>query len=560
MAAANTHQGDDALGTQVPPHFVRLLERLDLVATPVVLLWGWPGTGKRRFLAWLSQGSPAKRAVRFVKGRVRDTPEAFRREYESAEVRWFLLDDWRPDSFRPLTDQLDPHQSLVVTVDRHHALDADVRQGVIGTSEVLLRETEVERLVAQRSTKHDATDFASALYRRVGGWLRPLELCIELEDASQSLEVQRDAVREFLRTEVLRALDPPARAVLERLIQAPYGVVENEILGAGKERAERAHQVDQLIEHHGLVEKRGARLLIPNALRFAYGTDVEGAEPMRVVQVPASRSGEGPADAAQASPKSAPAPSFELRLFGKPSLARREDAGRTPIHWPTRRVLYMLAYLATRPGLLAGRDELSMAVWPEASEDAVSRNFHPTVSLLRKTLEVQPQDRKRRAVLFEKGVYRLNPEFDWWIDVLEFERSVLLGRPTEGLLALGPDVHAWEEAWRLYAGPFLDGHLFDWVEGKREELQRLYLDVLRGLGEAYLEEGKVTDAEDAFRSVLNVDPIQETVHLEIMRIYASRGRRDLVRKQYERLGTLLRQELGVDPMPLTAAEYHRLMG
>ena len=44
-----------------------------------------------------------------------------------------------------------------------------------------------------------------------------------------------------------------------------------------------------------------------------------------------------------------------------------------------------------------------------------------------------------------------------------------------------------------------------------------------------------------------------------MRLYAARGRRDLVRRQYERLSLLLRTELGIEPLPETAEEYHRLM-
>jgi DNA-binding SARP family transcriptional activator len=44
-----------------------------------------------------------------------------------------------------------------------------------------------------------------------------------------------------------------------------------------------------------------------------------------------------------------------------------------------------------------------------------------------------------------------------------------------------------------------------------------------------------------------------------MRLYGQRGRRDLVRRQYDRLAGLLRQELGVEPLPETSDEYHRLM-
>jgi len=65
---------------------------------------------------------------------------------------------------------------------------------------------------------------------------------------------------------------------------------------------------------------------------------------------------------------------------------------------------------------------------------------------------------------------------------------------------------------------------------------------------------------DAYRSVLHEDPLQERVHMAIMRIYAAQGRRDLVRRQYDKLSAQLLEDLGVAPMPQTTQEYHRLMG
>jgi len=44
-----------------------------------------------------------------------------------------------------------------------------------------------------------------------------------------------------------------------------------------------------------------------------------------------------------------------------------------------------------------------------------------------------------------------------------------------------------------------------------------------------------------------------------MRIYARQGRRDLVRRQYERLTSLLREDLGVEPLAETTDAYQRLM-
>jgi DNA-binding SARP family transcriptional activator len=97
------------------------------------------------------------------------------------------------------------------------------------------------------------------------------------------------------------------------------------------------------------------------------------------------------------------------------------------------------------------------------------------------------------------------------------------------------------------------------VVGRREEYQRQYLEALRDLADLYVRLERPDEAMDCYRSVLFEDPLQERVHLAVMRLYAAQGRRDLLRRQYDRLCSLLLDELGVEPMPETTREYHRLM-
>jgi DNA-binding SARP family transcriptional activator len=82
---------------------------------------------------------------------------------------------------------------------------------------------------------------------------------------------------------------------------------------------------------------------------------------------------------------------------------------------------------------------------------------------------------------------------------------------------------------------------------------------LRDLGDLYVRLGRNADAMDAYRTVLVEDPLQERIHLAVMRLYAAQGRRDLVRRQYDNLCRILLEELGVAPLPETTREYHRLM-
>ena len=95
---------------------------------------------------------------------------------------------------------------------------------------------------------------------------------------------------------------------------------------------------------------------------------------------------------------------------------------------------------------------------------------------------------------------------------------------------------------------------------RREHYQRVYLDVLRDLGNLEMRCGQLEPALDAYRTILLEDALEEKIHVAVMQIYAAQRRRDLVRKQYDRLCALLLEELGVAPADETTREFHRLMG
>lgn len=252
---------------------------------------------------------------------------------------------------------------------------------------------------------------------------------------------------------------------------------------------------------------------------------------------------------------------YLVTLLGKPAVRLRPE-GRAPVDlvFPLERAFLVFAYLATSPGFEASRDELVEAIWAEEDEDTVEKNFHPTLSYLRRALSPVEPDRADRPLLLRRGVYRLNSRLSWNVDAVDLvrwteegHRRLRDGQPEQALVV-------WSEAWRLYTGPLLAGFDAPWIGERREALGRVYVEMLRSFGDTAERLGRLTEAMDAYRSALIEDPLQEPVHLALMRIYARQGRRDHVRRQYERLAAQLREELNVEPMPETVDTYHRLMG
>jgi len=257
------------------------------------------------------------------------------------------------------------------------------------------------------------------------------------------------------------------------------------------------------------------------------------------------------------------APGFSLTLLGTPVVRRIEPGGvEVELVWRLRRALQIVAFLALAPDQRAGKEELIEAIWPEANVEAISRNFHPTLSDARRTLA--GGDRRRRDVIvFRQGIYALNPEIRWEVDVLRFEQLIATGREQlaqaeQGESTLEAALESWMAAWRLYRGPLLVESELPWITTRRDDLRRAYLALLADVGRLSARLSQVTEALDAYRSVLIEEPYEERIHMAVMELYAQQGRRDLVRRQYMRLQDLL-QELDVEPLEEVQKCYHRLM-
>lgn len=523
------------------PHLERLLRRIELADTPLVQVWGWPGSGKSALLASFLE-SHGRSAVGLSLGELADPAET-RRSVESAHAmgaRWLVASGGPESRLTEAVRWLRPGQTLVFAAERRRDDEEVLPGSVIPPQELLLSSEEIASLWALLAGTRPGSDAIHRLQQASDGWYRPLRLALEatggagLSAATPEQLLEIPPVRHFLRHEILGPLSPEDFAAL---FSAP---AERPAVGGGW----------RLVDERGLWVEGEGRDRMPRLLAswLEHERRRRGMRSEEAFHSVTSPTGE-PEDR----------PTFILGLLGPPFAKRREAEGERDLDCRLRRSFQVLAYLACSPGLEAGREELIEAVWPTEGERTIERNFHPTLSHLRRSLEAG-QAMEVQPLLFRGGVYRLNPEIGWEIDVLDFQRLVEKGKELLGRGELAEAAETWRQAWSLYRGPFLQGHYESWVTVRREIYQRLHLEMLRDLGDLHLKLDRPDEAMDAYRSVLVEDPLQERVHVALMNLYAGQGRRDMVRRQYDRLCTLLLEELGVEPLAETTREYHRLMG
>ena len=218
-----------------------------------------------------------------------------------------------------------------------------------------------------------------------------------------------------------------------------------------------------------------------------------------------------------------------------------------------RQVRLLLAYLLLNRSRPVGREELIGALWPErapVSQDAALRTL---LSRLRSALGGSALAGRDELILsFPEPV---------WVD-LEAAGAEL----QQALQALErADARG---AWALAQVPLniasrglLPGAQAAWLEPWRRELEDVRLRALEVLGRAGLRMGgaQLTSVERSARALIEAEPYRESGYVLLIESLAARGNIAEGLRVFERLRTLLRDELGTAPSPEAIAVHQRLL-
>jgi DNA-binding SARP family transcriptional activator len=218
----------------------------------------------------------------------------------------------------------------------------------------------------------------------------------------------------------------------------------------------------------------------------------------------------------------------------------------------------LLAYLVLQRHRKHPRKLLAGLLWGDSSEEHAQAALRTTLWRLRQVLE--PEGTPRGTYLTGKTRdVGFNRASKYWLDVEIFENQItaILNCPISAMYE--DDALLLEETLALYTADLLEGFYEDWVISERERLQHLYLNGLQHLMRYYAQNGQPDKSLECGRRILQHDPLQETVHCDMMRLYAASGQRALAIRQYEMCRTSLTGELNIQPMSETQALYARLL-
>ncbi|HEX8251056.1 MAG TPA: BTAD domain-containing putative transcriptional regulator, partial [Pyrinomonadaceae bacterium] len=235
-----------------------------------------------------------------------------------------------------------------------------------------------------------------------------------------------------------------------------------------------------------------------------------------------------------------------VRMLGFVEIYRDKSKPFAADAWTTRRARDIFCYIASSRHRRVEKDVLIDTFWSDEDLASIEKNFHPTISHIRKALNSR-QALKQNFLVFRDGAYQLNPELSYSIDTEDFDRFVAEAEKAKR----DGDDQAFRQnldaAHALFRGEFMAGIYEPWAEEQRAYYREQYARILNALAKAAFKEKNWSQSVKLAQEILQDDPFREDVHRLLMRVYAAQGKRSQVKEQFENLQKLLKSELGVEP-------------
>lgn len=214
--------------------------------------------------------------------------------------------------------------------------------------------------------------------------------------------------------------------------------------------------------------------------------------------------------------------------------------------WTTRRARDIFCCIATSKHRRVAKDVLIDTFWPDDDAAAVEKNFHPTISHIRKALNSR-QAFKQNFLVFRDGAYQLNPELSYFIDAEEFERRVADAEAAKREKDDSRLRASLEAAYTLCRGEFMPGVYEPWADERRNYYAEQIARVSGALAKLSLSDHRFAEANRYAAEALKLDPYREDMHRLTMKVLAAQGRSAAVKQHFESMRALLKDELGVEP-------------
>lgn len=249
---------------------------------------------------------------------------------------------------------------------------------------------------------------------------------------------------------------------------------------------------------------------------------------------------------------------LSVELLGHVRIFRDQQNPLSADAWTTKRARDIFCFIASSKNRRVAKDVLMDLFWADEDLRTIEKNFHPTISHIRKALNAG-RTMKQNFLLFRDGAYQLNTDVRFLIDTEEFDESIAAAEKAKKEKDSEMLRDALERASKLYRGEFMEGCYDDWAEERRGYYREQNLRVLSALAKLAFSEKKWTQVQRLSEQIFADDPFREDIHRLVLRTLAAQGKAAAAKKHFETLRSSLRSELDIEPSPETRRIFKELV-
>jgi ATP/maltotriose-dependent transcriptional regulator MalT/DNA-binding SARP family transcriptional activator len=216
--------------------------------------------------------------------------------------------------------------------------------------------------------------------------------------------------------------------------------------------------------------------------------------------------------------------------------------------WASPKTKEVFLFLVDRAPV--GRDELLTVFWPEMSSGRAQANLYQTLYRIRRAIGTD-------VLVLKNLVCRFADDLSLEYDVARFEKAA---RQAMAVPITDPQrLIGLQKANDLFQGEYLKDVAVEWAGQRREEINQIFLTLVREQADEYLSLCRYEDGRAVVIRGLSIDPYRDELHQRMLKILAALGRKHEVVDHYQKYVYLLRKDLGLDPPLETRSLYASLI-
>ncbi|WP_169084690.1 response regulator [Paenibacillus sp. PL91] len=237
----------------------------------------------------------------------------------------------------------------------------------------------------------------------------------------------------------------------------------------------------------------------------------------------------------------------QILCLGKLVLRSSPDRAE-PFKWRTLKSHELFAYLLHHKGKWLDKDQIIETLWSDYAPDKAINHLHTSIYQVRKLLKDWMPNIK---VEFERNCYRLTIE-NLIMDTELFEKAAEQPMLTE------QNLKYYESLLALYRGDYLEELDCVWVLARREQLRRLYMQIVIAVAAYELEIGRGSQAVLRLNELQEREPYSDEICRQMLLAYKKLNDKAALQRYYEAFEELVRKDLKIEPELRTKALYEQL--